>query len=100
MDKFFYYNELFSIYKDLLTEKEKEIFSLYYEENLSMGEISENKQISRSAVGSKVKTVEQKLDYYESVIKKYQLFQRLSELLENGKTEDFRKKIEQILEDK
>ena len=42
MNKFLYYNDLFNLYKELLTTKEKEIFALYYEENYSMGEISEN----------------------------------------------------------
>ena len=57
MDKVVYFNNLFTIYKELLTLKEQEIFSLYYEENLSMGEIALNKDISRSAVGSTVKIV-------------------------------------------
>ena len=52
MNKFLYYNDLFNFYKELLTTKEKEIFALYYEENYSMGEISENLNISRSAVGN------------------------------------------------
>ena len=59
MDKFLYYNDLFNIYKELLTKKEQVIFSDYYEENLSMGEIAENLSITRSAVGSTINTVEQ-----------------------------------------
>ena len=58
MDKFFYYNNLFSVYRNLLTLKEQNIFSLYYEEDLSLSEIAENLEISRSAVGNTVKTVE------------------------------------------
>ena len=52
MDKVLYYNNLFSIYQKLLTLKEQNIFSLYYEENLSLSEIAENLGISRSAVGN------------------------------------------------
>ena len=58
MDKILYYNNLFSIYRELLTKKEQNIFSLYYEENLSLSEIAENLQITRSAVGNTVKNVE------------------------------------------
>ena len=65
MDKILYYNNLFSIYRELLTEKEQNIFSLYYEENLSLSEIAENLQITRSAVGNTVKIVEKKLEEYE-----------------------------------
>lgn len=66
MDKTIYYNELFSIYKVLLTEKEKNIFSSYYEENNTMEEISENLNISKSAVGNTIKIVENKLAKYEN----------------------------------
>lgn len=65
MDKVLYYNNLFSIYRELLTKKEQNIFSLYYEENLSLSEIAENLQITRSAVGNTVKIVEKKLEEYE-----------------------------------
>ncbi len=65
MDKILYYNNLFSIYRELLTKKEQNIFSLYYEENLSLSEIAENLQITRSAVGNTVKIVEKKLEEYE-----------------------------------
>ena len=33
---------LFEQYKELLTEKQREMVSLYYEEDYSLGEISEN----------------------------------------------------------
>ena len=65
MNKVLHYNNLFSIYRELLTEKEQNIFSLYYEENLSLSEIAENLQITRSAVGNTVKIVEKKLEEYE-----------------------------------
>lgn len=65
MNRVLYYNNLFSIYRELLTEKEQNIFSLYYEENLSLSEIAENLQITRSAVGNTVKIVEKKLEEYE-----------------------------------
>ena len=63
MNKVLYYNELFSYYKELLTKKEQEVFSLYYEENLSMGEIALLKNISRSAVGFMLKKVRIGEDY-------------------------------------
>ena len=40
MKDFVYYGELYNIYGFLLTDKQQEIFSLYYEENLSLSEIS------------------------------------------------------------
>ena len=81
MNKVIYYNELFSYYKELLTLKEQEVFSLYYEENLSMGEIALIKNISRSAVGFKIKKVEKKLDDYEKIIKKREIFNKLQKII-------------------
>ena len=46
MDKFLYFNELFSLYGKLLTKNEQNIFSLYYEENLSLQEIADNLNVS------------------------------------------------------
>lgn len=41
---------LFDYYGDMLTEKQKEYFDLYYNENLSLAEIAENDGISRQGV--------------------------------------------------
>ena len=48
MERFLYYTKLFDCYKKLLSEKERETFSNYYEENLTMQEIADNKKISKS----------------------------------------------------
>ena len=46
-EKYIYYNNLFDIYSELLTDKEKETFSLYYQEDLSLSEIADNNNISK-----------------------------------------------------
>ena len=46
MKEFVYYNSLFDIYGKLLTEKEQESFRDYYQEDLSLGEIAEIKNIA------------------------------------------------------
>ena len=78
MEDLIYYNELFEIYSELLTEKEKETFKGYYFEDLSLSEIAENKDISRAAVSKMVKNVVDKLKYYESIIHKYEIMQIIS----------------------
>ena len=97
MNKFLYYNDLFNLYKELLTTKEKEIFALYYEENYSMGEISENLNISRSAVGSTVKIVENKLSKYESILHIKEKNEKLMELSEKIEDENLKRELEKII---
>jgi len=99
MDKFLYYNDLFLIYKGLLTEKEQKVFSYYYEENLSMGEIAELLNISRSAIGSKVKTVEKKLDEYENLLKINTKNKKLKEICKSNSLENIKNKIMEIIEE-
>ncbi|MFR6393961.1 MAG: YlxM family DNA-binding protein [Oscillospiraceae bacterium] len=41
---------LFDFYGDILTERQKELFDLYYNEDLSLAEIAENCGISRQGV--------------------------------------------------
>ena len=41
---------LFDFYDELLTDKQREIFRLYYHEDLSFGEIAEMFHISRQGV--------------------------------------------------
>lgn len=77
MEEFVYYGKLFDIYSFLLTDKQKEIFSLYYEENLSLSEIAEIKNVSKSYIGKIIQNVKSKLDFYESHLKHYELLQKI-----------------------
>ncbi|MFV0503109.1 MAG: YlxM family DNA-binding protein [Lachnospirales bacterium] len=59
------YNFLYDFYGELLTEKQKEFFELYYLNDLSLNEISEMKNIKRQSVHSSIKRCEEKLDDFE-----------------------------------
>lgn len=65
IDKFVYFNKLYSTYKEVLTKKQKEVLELYLEEDFSLGEISEELSISRQAVHDSVKRSEQVLNDFE-----------------------------------
>ena len=57
---------LFEQYKELLTDKQREMVSLYYEEDYSLGEISGNLGVSRQGVYDTLKRSEKILREYES----------------------------------
>nr|WP_257431100.1 YlxM family DNA-binding protein [Clostridioides mangenotii] len=67
---------LFEQYRELLTKKQREIVSLYYEEDYSLGEISENLGVSRQSVYDTLKRSEKILRDYED---KLQLVSKLQE---------------------
>ena len=50
MKDFVYYNNLYDIYSELLTDNERETFRDYYQEDLSLSEIADEKSVSRSAI--------------------------------------------------
>ena len=97
MKEFVYYNSLFDIYGKLLTEKEQESFKDYYQEDLSLGEIAEIKNISRAAVQKTIKTVLEKLDYYEDILNIYKKNIKLKEVYDMSNDEEIKNKIEEIL---
>lgn len=64
-EEYIHYNKLFDIYGNLLNEREKEIFALFYEEDLSLQEIADVRSVSKSAIGNTITTINHKLDIYE-----------------------------------
>lgn len=56
---------LLDFYGALLTPRQRRIFELYYEHNLSLGEIAEEYDISRQAVYDLLRRTEKSLESYE-----------------------------------
>ena len=92
-------NDLFDLYGSLLTNKEQEVFKLYYEEDLSLSEISENLHISRSAISKTLKIGENKLISFEEKIKKLTLKKELQNILKEKDLEVLKKRITEIIEE-
>lgn len=77
---------LFDFYGKLLTDKQQEMLAFYYEQDLSLGEIAEEFQISRQAVHDVIKRSEKILEQYEEklgLVNKFNIEQeKLNELLQ------------------
>ena len=58
---------LFDFYGELLTDRQKEFFDLYYNEDLSLAEIAENAGISRQGVHDAISRSEALLASFERV---------------------------------
>ena len=97
MEEFVYYNGLYDSYNSLLTENERSTFEDYYQEDFSLSEIAENRDISRSAVQKTIKNVLEKLDNYESKLHMFDTNKKLSNLLEKDDIDSVKKGIEEIL---
>lgn len=66
MEEFIYYNNLYDLYGDLLTEKQKKYFEDYYFHNLSFSEMADQYDVSRNAVFRQIHITTSKLEEYEN----------------------------------
>jgi len=69
LDKMNQINELYDIYKMLLTNKQQEYIELYYHEDLSLAEIAVELGVSRNAVHDNIRRTEKLLVGYEEKLK-------------------------------
>lgn len=81
LEEIIYLNNLFDLYQSLLTPAQSEIFNEYYNDNLSLSEISEIHNISRSAASYSLKLVRKKLEKFEAKL-------HLNEIIEEIKKEN------------
>ena len=88
---------LFDVYEALLTDREKEIFKYYYYEDLSLSEIGDNLNITRTGVFNTLKKVEEKLHQYESDLKLMNIKNTLKGLLEEQDIETIKSKLKKII---
>lgn len=73
-DKVIKIGMLYDFYGQLLTDKQREVMHLYYEDDYSLGEIAENLNISRQAVYDTLKKSEKILLEFEEQLKLFDKF--------------------------
>ena len=74
--------ELFDSYGELLTKTQQDLFKEYYLYDLSLSEIAEDREISRSAVNDTLKKAIAKLEELESKVKLIKIKKSLQKRIE------------------
>jgi predicted DNA-binding protein YlxM (UPF0122 family) len=97
MEKDLEYVELFEIYKNLLTDKQRELFSSHYLFDLSLSEIAEEEGGTRQSVYDAVKKVKKKLEEYERALNLLEKNKKLIEIASNTKDEKTQVAIREII---
>ena len=72
--------DLLDLYGDMLTEKQKDVMELYYDQDLSLAEIAEHEEITRQGVRDSIKRGEAYLLELEEKLHFAEKFKRLVEV--------------------
>ena len=90
LEKTTYINMLLDFYKDLLTTKQRQYLELYYQEDLTLAEISEQFDVSRTAIFDNINRTIKTLEKYEQHLRLVQKYNNRGYINvdwdENGKT--------------
>lgn len=100
---------LYDFYGELLTEKQKDVVELYYNDDLSLGEISETLGISRQGVYDMLKRSEKQLHHYEEklgLVKKFNIqkskvaeaYKLLQDIEDEGRLQKIKSLLEEIIQ--
>ena len=103
MDELIKQTLLYDFYGELLTKHQKEIYEQFILEDLSLGEIAQDRGISRQGVHDLIRRCTQTLDGYEEKLHLVERFltvkekvRKIDELLDRYETEKDRKVLEEI----
>lgn len=94
MDDILQLTLLYDFYGELLTEKQKQVYEMHYQNDLSLTEIGEELSISRQAVRDQLKRTERILQGYEGKLQLVSRFQAQKKAVQEMKQiiEDMEKK--------
>jgi len=98
MDEVIYLNNLYDCYKDLLTDKQRNYFCDYYQDNLTLSEMALNYDVSRNAIHRQIKKIVELLEFYESKLSIISKNNEIMGLINSTKNDKLIKEIERIIE--
>lgn len=97
MDNREYITTLYEIYKELLSEKERNYFEYYYFEDYSMQEIADLYKVSKAYASKYLNQINDKIINYEKILKINDRNSKIIEILKNVNDEDIKSKIIELL---
>lgn len=97
MEEVVYFNELYDLYGELLTDKQRQYFEDYYFNNLSFSEMAENYEVSRNAIFKQIHIVTDKLKEYEGILKLLDKRKQLEKILGTVGDLELKKKLEDLI---
>lgn len=93
-----YMENIYEIYKGLLTQREQDYFENYYFEDYNLQEIADNYEVSKSYVGKFINGIEEKLNNFEEVLKVYDKTIKIKNIIKYTDDLEVKVKIEEIIE--
>ena len=92
-----YLMDLYDIYKDLLTDKQREYFQNYYFEDLTLQEASDELNVSKQIISKTILQVTKKLKKYESTLHLNKIYNVLTVIRETTTDENIKKELDKLL---
>ena len=96
MENDIYFVQLFDIYKGLLTEYQRELFSMRYSLDMSFAEMAVETGASRQSAFDGIKKIKEKLIEYESVLNLKEKYDALGEFAD-GLSDKDKNELNEIL---
>ena len=97
LEKKLKFNLLLDIYGETLTDTMRSNMESYYNDDLSLGEIAINQNVSRNAIYSSIKQGEKELLNLEEKIGVLATFDKIKSKIEEAEKEDDIEKIKKLL---
>lgn len=97
MEDVVYFNELYDLYGDLLTDKQREYFEEYYFNNLSYAEMAEDFDVSRNAIFKQLHITTDKLEEYECKLGLLKKKKKLLEIIEKVDDKKLKEELEKLV---
>ena len=97
MDEVVYYNELYDLYGELLTDKQRKYFEDYYFNNLSYSEMADDFEVSRNAIFKQVHIVTEKLVEYEEKLHLLEKKNKILNIINEIDDKKMKDKLEELI---